>query len=358
MEAFVNEVLMAYGDWRFLILTTVLLVVGLIFLKGYKKRFVFPALILAGVILNPLFYTLWYKFNDRSYWRMMWMVPIIPVCVIVPAFFIEKCKKDIVKVGVLFLTTAVMILCGSFIYDGGREVFAAANNPEKLPDDVVAVGEALLDLDNHPTVVADGQISTYIRQYSGKIITPYARSATWGQPSGVAGRIYADLSNRNMSELTNKMREYDYAYLVTQNQDDEKNSAIGNAGFEMIKQINGYGIYRVPENKNEIRTYNELHQTTSITITDSEGNPVNGEKGYSTIFYGHDDNGLKNYEFRVNTDGKGVADSNGRAGYRYTYNDNGMVVRQEYLDENCNLVPEGLAVITSEYDSRNLFRRD
>ena len=97
------------------------------------------------------------------------MVPIIPVCVIVPAFFIEKCKKDIVKVGVLFLATAIMILCGNFIYDGSREVFAAANNPEKLPDDVVAVGEALLEMDEYPTVVADASISVYLRQYSGKI---------------------------------------------------------------------------------------------------------------------------------------------------------------------------------------------
>lgn len=288
MEAFVNEVLMAYGDWRFLILTTVLLVVGLVFLKGYKKRFIIPALILTVVILNPLFYNLWYKFNDRSYWRMMWMVPIIPICVIVPAFFIEKCKKDIVKVGVLFLTTAVMILCGSFIYDGSREVFAAANNPEKLPDDVVAVGEALLAIDDEPYVATDPSLSVYLRQYSGRIKSVYGRDFKWqNSDPNLADRVYTNLSSPegNYKIIAQDMLNNDYKYLVASNREERRRQKIDNAGFKFLEQVGEYGIYQVTGKKTEIRTYNDLHQVTSVTYVDDDGNPCTIDDGYSKVQY-------------------------------------------------------------------------
>ena len=358
MEAFVNEVLMAYGDWRFLTLTTVLLVVGLVFLKGYKKRFVIPALILAAVILNPLFYNLWYKFNDRSYWRMMWMVPIIPVCVIVPAFFIEKCKKDIVKVGVLFLATAIMILCGNFIYDGSREVFAAANNPEKLPDDVVAVGEALLEMDEYPTVVADASISVYLRQYSGKIRSPYSRSVSYGTPSKDGAEIYKYLTQGDMAKLSQKMLNYDYEYLVTLSSDDERTKAIYDAGFELLMQVNDFGIYRVLGQGTEVRTYNDEHQVTSITTIDEEGNPTNGNTWYATIYYGYDEYGRVNHEYRTDAEGNGVIYNvfyNIRgAGYTSVMDIRGRTLIQYFLDENGDIRQNGTAKRTCEYDGNML----
>lgn len=304
MEAFVNEVLMAYGNWRFLMLTSVLIAVGLVFLKGYKKRFVVSALILSAVILNPVFYTLWYKFNDRSYWRMMWMVPIIPVCVIVSAFFVDKSKKDIVKVGVLMLATAIMVLCGRFIYDGSREVFASANNPEKLPGDVVAVGEALLELDDEPYVVTDADLSTYLRQYSGRIKSYFSRNIVYGRPSNNAIEVYTYLTEENMHELAQKMIDQDYEYLVTQNSDDSKREAMGNAGFELLKQIDKYGIYRVKGYKHEVRTYNDFHQVTSITLVDDDGNKINSENGYAVIRNEYDSSGNVSLTYFYDSEGE------------------------------------------------------
>lgn len=357
MEAFVNEVIMAYGNWRFLMLTAVLLTVGLVFLKGYKKSFVVPALILAAVILNPVFYNLWYKFNDRSYWRMMWMVPIIPVCVIVPGYFIEKSRKDIVKVGVLMLTTAVMIFCGSFIYDEGREVFAAANNPEKLPDDVVAVGEALLELDENPTVVSDASISVYLRQYSAKIRSPYSRSVSYGTPSANAAIIYGHLENGSFLNLAEKMLNYDYDFLVTRN-DGERGDAIQEAGFELLNQVNSYGIYRVHGHGTEVRTYNDEHQVTSVTTIDAEGKPTNGNTWYATIHYGYDEYGRINHEYRTDAEGNGVTYNvhyNIRgSGYTSIMDVRGRTLVQYFLDENGNVKQNGTTKRVCTYSGNKL----
>lgn len=288
MEAFVNEVIMAYGNWRFLMLTVILLVVGLIFLKGYKKRFVVPMIILAAVILNPLFYTLWYKFNDRSYWRMLWMVPIIPVGVVVPAFFIEKSKKNITKIVALVFASALMIISGSFIYDGSRNVFAAANNPEKLPDDVVAVGEALLEVDVEPYVVTDSSLSVYLRQYSGKIKSVYGRDFKFQTSNpDLANKIFENLSSPecDFDAIAQEMLNYDYKYLVTRNADEVRKQRIIDAGFEEITSIHGYGIYRVTGERTEIREYNDLHQVVSVTSYNENGQICENYDGYARVEY-------------------------------------------------------------------------
>lgn len=336
MEAFVNEVIMAYGNWRFLMLTSLLLIVGLMFLKGYRKRFVILALILTAVILNPAFYKLWYKFNDRSYWRMMWMVPIIPICVIVPTYFVDKSKKDIVKFCILIITTSVMILCGHFIYDGNREVFAVASNPEKLPDDVATIGKALLELDDDPNIVTDASLSVYLRQYSGKIKSPYSRHVGYDPMNPYGNNFSNALDEERFSYLAQKMVNCDYEYLVTHNAEEDRRTNLYDAGFKLIQQIGEYGIYGVEGTKTEFREYNEKHQLINNTQTYED--ITDGKKKLVKTIYEYDNYDrvicLKN----MDEDGNSINIQDGSASIRYVYPDFRWMHYTYCYDENDSLL--------------------
>lgn len=341
MEAFLNEVIMAYGDWRFLMLTFLMLVVGLVFCQGYKKRFVIPALILTAAILNPLFYNLWYKFNDRSYWRMLWMIPIVPVCTIIPSFFIEKSKKQIVMAVFLTVSIAVIVLSGSFIYKSSRHMFTAASNPEKVPDDVAEIAEVLLELDEYPTMVADSSISTYIRQYSGRITSPYSRSSSYNPLISVASDFRAFLNEDRMPDLAQIMLNYDYKYLVTQNDDDGRKRAIDGAGFELIRQVNQYGIYAVKGNRSEKRSYNELHQVTRIDFVGEDGELRVNDLDFSSIVILYDPQHRIVCEQTLDNAGKLVNSTRGYARVQYVYSDGAKNPYKYYFDNNDNSLHMG-----------------
>ena len=88
---------------RYLIAYPVALAALLVLMKGRRVRFLFPAMILTVLIVNPLFYRLWEKLDLYAWWRLFWMVPVIPVCAALPAAFSERIQEAWPKRGWLRL---------------------------------------------------------------------------------------------------------------------------------------------------------------------------------------------------------------------------------------------------------------
>ena len=312
----IDEIKMAFQDFSIPIIAIIALVVGLILGKGKRKQFLIPSIIITATIINPLFYNFWYKFNSRAYWRTLWVIPVIVLCAFTPAMLVEKLKKSISKAVVIASGVMVFILFGGFVYRGNT--FVEARNADKLPESVVSVASALLEYDKEPYVVTDASLSRYLRQYSGRIKTLYGRDVDWGLNSPQAEKVYRNLSN-DLETVVQTMLDYDYEYLVTSNTDIGRRNALEQAGAELIKQIDEYGIYRVSGRKTQLREYNSLHQIRSITYVDDNGIPSNNEQGYAKIVY--------------------------------EYNKENQIVLIDYLDLNNNLVDnrDGFARIKYEY---------
>ena len=244
----IDEVMMTFkGNW-YLIIMGVAVLTGLIFCKGKRKPFFIPAMILSGAILNPLMYQFWNKFNTYGYWRLLWILPVVPACAMIPAYVFEKVKTNVVRIAIVCIAAAVFVVGGSIVFSLWNTKFAVATNPDKLPDSVVKVGEALLEMDEQPHVVTDSSLSQYLRQYSGKIHSMYSRDVVFeGANSPQAKETYDNLaaSEGSMDVVARNMMTYGYQYLVTNNSDDARKAKIEAAGFSFVRQVNGYGIYRI-----------------------------------------------------------------------------------------------------------------
>lgn len=354
MESVMQQIEMVFKDTSYMILFPIALVVGFIIAKGNRKSVVVPAIIITIAVINPWFYKVWDKtIGGNFYWRGLWIVPIILVCAMVPSVVVDHIKRDVMKTIVLGISLLVFSVCGVFIYD--NHTFAGDTNADKLPDDVVEVAEYLLSVDKDPYIVADANISTYIRQYSGQIKAMYTRDVVFGEPTALARRVYAELSNDegNLDLIAQEMLNNDYEYLITRNEDDSRNQKLESAGFKLIHQANEYGVYEVAGKRTEARTYNERHQVTSITMLDDDGNPCNNEQGYATIEYGYDSLGRQNYEFHKDQDGNGIEDESGKAGVLREYNTESKIIKETYLASSGMPIASGYAVHKFNYNIKN-----
>lgn len=243
MEEMFNQVRDAFGNYNYLILFLCCLAAGLVFLKGKRKIFLVPAAVISVVILNPLFIQQWDKVSTYGYWRTLWIIPVAAVCACVPAGIVERTEKNAVRGMAVAAALAVFVLCGSFIMNHPNTRFARATNADKLPQEVVRTAEVLLEADEEPRVLSDEAISTYLRQYSGKIQSPYSRGFFDGVPSGYSVEMYNALNEGNMERVREMMQEHGYKYVVTRNMEAEREQAISNAGFVLMEQVGGYGVY-------------------------------------------------------------------------------------------------------------------
>lgn len=345
----IDEIMMAFSDYRLIILTGTMLLIGLIFASGKRKLFFVPAVIITVAVVNPLFYDFWYKFNTRAYWRILWIIPVITACAMIPALIVDNAKDTLLKTATILIGTVVVILCGALVY--GDTTFVEAANVDKLPDDVVKVAEVLLELDDEPYVVTDASLSQYLRQYSGKIKSLYGRDVLWGvENTSIARQVNEKLYN-DLSFVAQTMLNYDYDYLVTTN-DETREVALQNAGFEKLQQINGYGVYKVTGSKTEKRTYDAFHRVTRLTSLNDHGQPTNNKYGYATTQWEYDQYGNMIDECYLDETGERTLCERGYSKLKTEYKGTKMT-RKSYFDELGNLtdVESGYAIVEFEYDS-------
>ena len=310
----------------------------LAFFRGRRVRFVLPAMIMSLVIANPWFKELWEnKLHMPYYWRILWCVPVIPLCAALPGMFSEKTENDNIKGLIALLCAGIFALSGSYMYtQKDCEFEVPATNTSKYRQRVVDVAEYILGEKEQPRIVADLSISIYIRQYTGKIQTMYGRDIEGYVigPSDTATRVYQELSDEDgdMQYVAQTMLDQGYDYLVTRDENEKRKQQLLDNGFVLQVHIDDFGIYTVEGIPTKITERNNLGQTISVTNVNENGEPVIGKNGYATISYEYDKNGYIIREFRTDPEGKGIANEDGYAGYERVLDSRGKVIEQHWLD--------------------------
>ena len=222
-------------------------------LPNRRKSFVIPTLLMGLFIANPWFKDLWVnKLHLRYYWRILWIVPVMPLCAALPAMLSEKIKNGNLKGLVAIIVAAVFALTGSFVYTSPGCLFTTpATNYAKLPQNAVDVADFLLAREENPRVIADKSISIYLRQYDGHIFPMYARDIDgyiYG-PSDSARQAHSVISDPDgdLSIIAGIMREENFRYLVVKDGEEERKRQLSINHFEKIGQVSEYGIYILPE---------------------------------------------------------------------------------------------------------------
>ncbi len=339
-------------------------------MRGRRAGFLIPSVIITVLIVNPWFYKSWDAMDLYAYWRILWIAPIIPIVAAVFPVLAERAGDiTINKPGIGNIALPVIagvgilgiVFGGSFVYNTARGQFEREGiNSSKLPEQAVEIADRLLELDEHPRIIAQHPIGVYIRQYTGEIDQLFGRD--------MDGYIYrANNDARDMSRqlsdpegdldaVATFMANDDYEYLVVA--DKGREEQLAEARFERIDHVLGYGIYRAHGTPTVIKEKNEYGQVISQTTIDENGTPVNGASGYATVSYVYDDRGNVIREFRTDVDGIAVANSNGAAGCIREYDAYAHVTMEKTIgpDEAAVANNVGYAEVKREYNGNNLIK--
>lgn len=313
------------GHWFFVAFPVVLIGL-LIWFKGRKVRFLIPSLLISIVIINPLFFQKWNEMGLYAYWRILWIIPVIPVVASLVPSITERIHKGWIKSVVVAVGTGLIVLGGTFLYNSTEGSFVEAANAAKLPESVPAVADRLFELGGHPRVIAEPDISTYIRQYTGSIDTLYGRDI-FGyiiKPTDLAKNINNALSNGNYQYVSQTMLDEGYDYLIYRG--EARNS------FERVDTVGDYHIYRAVGNPQVIKDRNELGQIVAITTVDENGAPIDGEHGYAITHREYDLTNNLTLEWMEDMNNHPFVHSAGYVGIKQEWEGNTLTSRT-YLGE-------------------------
>ena len=335
------------GHYFFYIFPVCLLVLFLVF-KVYRVRFIIPSVLISILIINPWFYQKWDELGHYAYWRVLWVVPVVPVIAALVSVMADKIAAAVTnkankerwrtripaasKLAMVGFAIVGIVIGGTFIYKTERSGFEGSTNATKLPNNIVRIADRLLKLKNHPCVIFQYPLGIYVRQYTGEIDSMFGRDMDGHitYPSKTERSTYELLNNQetDLSTIKQLMLDDGYDYVVV-----AEGREMGD-GFELIDLIEGFEIYKPIGNPKLLKKRNELGQIISITQLDDFGVPINGGDNVSTVTYGYDDRNNTVYEFRTDKNGIGVVNCNGAAGFIKEYDLNNCVIREILLGAN------------------------
>ena len=231
----------------------VLFVVSLTYLffadKKWRKLVVLPAVIFCALVIEPHIYQyVWSRFLGDTYWRTLWIIPVMPVMACAVVDITGRIRRKTIRVltlvGVFFLIAGA----GSYVYGMSLTSFSSAGNAYKLPQEAIEVCDYLLEIDDHPRIMAEWPLYNYVRQYSADIQMMYGRDAEGyinyidSARQQVADELESD--SPDFAYIYDMMSVYDYSYLVKSGYDEDWEEALTEAGFEKIGLIAEYGVFK------------------------------------------------------------------------------------------------------------------
>ena len=375
MEDIINWIKILATGHQFYYIALVSLIPLFILMKKRRVKFLAPLIIITVLVLSPIFNKITTE-TVGYYWRMLWILPTIPLCAAFPCVIAEKIKEKFVggKVALIGLFAVTFIFLGSFSYGYYFGLFEKPTNAaSKLPKEAVEVSDYLLSLEENPRVVVAPEmkydaimdcwtvtgLQDYIRQYTGKIELLFGRVNYIFDMDSTEKMVFNKLmyeANGNLEAVAQTMLNYDYSYLVIKDNENNHNENFKRYGFEQLANISGYGIFMVSGNPTEKRDYNNLGQVTAVTYLDQYGNPRVENDGYSTINYKYDWNGFIIEELRTDQNGEGVTDGNGYAGWEREYDFKGRCKSERQLGEKGNpvITKDGYYEIRTKYGYRQV----
>lgn len=312
------------GHWFFIAFPVILLCL-FIWFRERRVRFLVPTLLISIVIVNPWFYKKWDELGLYAYWRILWVVPVIPIVAGLVPSITERIGKTWIKMVVAAVGTGLIVLGGTFLYNGAGGSFVESANAAKLPDYVVELADRLLELSEHPRIIANPSVSVYLRQYNGVIDSLYGRDIygyiLYPQRAPLVVNSMLNDPEGDLSVVSQMMLDEGYEYLVLTNDREYSN-------FELVDSVADYGIYKPLGYAKVVEERNDLGQVVERTTIDEYGNPIYGPDGNSTVNYRYNQYNNVVYELRTDIDGNGVINDDGVAGFLREYDSDDHAVRE------------------------------
>ena len=175
------------GDYPLMMaLSAVACVYLLIASPGFRKRLLWPIVVLALLVFNPVLYSLVYANTSLPfvaayglrYWRFFWMLPQAIVIGLAAADLIRRFSRPLARCAALTLAAGIIVATGQNMYYN-EAIFSPARSPYKLSRGPEEVCEVILADDPNPLCLFDKVVTPQARQYSGNIRQVWGRNGSW-----------------------------------------------------------------------------------------------------------------------------------------------------------------------------------
>lgn len=242
--AFLKETLLLYNNNSCLFLIFLVAVAYLLIAeKDSKIRtvYVYLVVLLVLVFCCPIYVWIGRKIDEEIYYRVFWALPIgIVVCYSIVKI-VASCKKKITKVVVCVLAVTIICLNGKMVYQ--NSIHVKSTNAYHIPQLVIDVADALCLEKYNPNVALPAELLPFIRQYSGKLLTPYGRNILekkWGFTHALYDAMEAE--EYHAEEIAKRAKESLCLYVVLSSI-KQQNGDLEDYGFFYKEFVSGYYVY-------------------------------------------------------------------------------------------------------------------
>ena len=189
--------------------------------------------------------------GEDVYWRVLWLLPTIPLIALAAADFLRKRKTKIAK-GVLLLVFCVIIACC------GKGMFSANNyilsdNPQKVPSEVAYLcnlinERAQQDGITEIRLATDDHLATYVRVYDPSIIMPYGRRGK-GALEPISASLYKEINSENpdYNKIAESAKFKKCSFIIAKVSDTSYFSDFEAYGYTKIGELHVYTVFQLTD---------------------------------------------------------------------------------------------------------------
>ncbi len=176
------------------------------------------------------------------YWRVLWLVPAVPVIGIAAVDLIRNQRKA-VKILLMAVLVSGGVLCGKSMTSAGNYVIA--HNFQQVPDEVAQICTVIRQDagDKKVYLATDDHIASYARVYDPSIYMPYGRGGKSARGKR-AYRLYTEImlggDYEKVAYLAAKLK---CSYVVGVVHDPSQIVFMEEKGYYQIGAVNDYRIF-------------------------------------------------------------------------------------------------------------------
>ncbi|MDY3730388.1 MAG: hypothetical protein SO005_08225 [Candidatus Choladocola sp.] len=189
--------------------------------------------------------------GEDVYWRVLWLLPTIPLIALAASDFLRKRKTKITK-GVLLLVFCVIIACcGEGMFSANNYILS--DNPQKVPSEVAYLcnlihEKAAQDGISQVRLATDDHLATYARVYDPSILMPYGRRAK-GAMGKVSNLLYEQLNSENpdYSKIALAAKKKECNFIIAKVSDPSYLANFAEYGYTKIGELHVYTVFQLTD---------------------------------------------------------------------------------------------------------------
>ena len=327
------------------------IVLILIFEKSKAGKVVFgifPLIMLVGIFnpLTPVILRDFFHSVSLYYVRLFSVIPVFYCMAHGMILVLDKTRGGIKLLCVCAVSIGIL-LAGKAVFQEGW--MRPAANAEKVPEEVLAVLDAIPHEKEDVCVAFPDPINNYARQIDAAIKMPYGRYV--GYPIALLDELQKEDPDVAVLMSTAGMQGVDYIVISKKN---HNRMLFSESGREPVGETQNWLIYQVNGVNHTSRTFNDKNQIIAVTNCDAENNPISNYLGYAVTEYEYNSRGDRIKETYIDRHGKTYTLEDGYAAIRKEYGVSGYMDAQTYLDENNQpVLVDGRFETKYEYDNNH-----